>query len=519
MSNAPVLNLGGWCTIDGMASGSALHLPACHLVTHCVVVGMTGSGKTGLITVMVEEAIGSGVPFIVIDVKGDLTNLLLTPRNFDSESLLPSAEVTGEAGSAASLELELTRSQERQKNLAAAGIGAAELSRFCDTTSIRVITPGATAGESLHVLSALERRSSRWDTDPESARNALSAAISLVLRLLGRDPDPAKSREHVLLSVFAERRLAAGQNADIGSLMQDLTNPPITQIGALAVNSFLKRRERANLAAALNNLLASPTFCSWRKGTSLDIAEWVAPKNGGSSTTPQRGSSTTPQRRRRTPAVIFSVAHLDEEERALVLGVLLEEILSWVRGLPGSERLKALVVFDEVYGFLPPHPANPPTKRPMVALMKQARAFGVGVVVATQNPMDLDYRALSNAGIWCIGRLQTDADRARVLDGLAGASQNKNQTEADLGHYVQRLAPRWFIVKNAHAASVGALLLNPRNTMSLMRGPMTRTELLQARQWRASVEGIELPRISVTPPPTEVTMPESVRKPRAFTFV
>ncbi len=163
----------------------------------------------------------------------------------------------------------------------------------------------------------------------------------------------------------------AGQNADIGSLMQDLTKPPITQIGALAVNSFLKKRERSNLAAALNNLLASPTFCSWRKGTSLDIADWVAPKNG-------RGSSTTPQRR--TPAVIVSVAHLDEEERALVLGVLLEEMLSWVRGLPGSERLKALIVFDEVYGFLPPHPANPPTKRPIVALMKQARAFGVGVV-------------------------------------------------------------------------------------------------------------------------------------------
>ena len=251
--------------------------------------------------------------------------------------------------------------------------------------------------------------------DPESARNALSAAVSLVLRLLGRDPDPAKSREHVLLSVLAERRLAAGQNADIGSLMQDLTNPPISQIGALAVNSFLKKRERCNLAASLNTLLASPTFCSWRKGASLDIAEWVAPRNG------------------RTPAVIVSVAHLDEEERALVLGVLLEEILSWVRGLPGSERLKALIVFDEVYGFLPPHPANPPTKRPIVALMKQARAFGVGVIVATQNPMDLDYRALSNAGLWCIGRLQTDADRARVLDGIAGASQNKNGTEADLG--------------------------------------------------------------------------------------
>jgi len=265
---------------------------------------------------------------------------------------------------AGSVKLGTKQSEERQRNLATAGMGEAQLRRFCDTVSIRVITPGATAGESLHVLSALERRSARWDTDPESARSALSAAVSLVLRLLGRDPDPAKSREHVLLSVLAERRLAQGQNADIGSLMKDLGSPPMTQIGALPVNSFLKKGERSNLAAALNNLLASPTFCSWRKGTSLDVAEWVAPKNG------------------RTPGVIVSVAHLDEEERALVLGVLLEESLSWVRALPGSGRLKALVVFDEVYGFLPPHPANPPTKRPIVALMKQARAFGVSVVVA-----------------------------------------------------------------------------------------------------------------------------------------
>ena len=211
----------------------------------------------------------------------------------------------------------------------------------------------------------------------------------------------------------------------------------------------------------------------------------------------------------RTPAVIVSVAHLDEEERALVLGVLLEEILSWVRGLPGSERLKALIVFDEVYGFLPPHPANPPTKRPIVALMKQARAFGVGVVIATQNPMDLDYRALSNAGVWCIGRLQTDADRTRVLDGIAGASQNKNDTQADLGRVVQRLAPRWFIVKNA---------LNPRNTMSLMRGPMTRTEILKARQWRAELEGVELPPISIARPPVVVEIPESIRKRKIFGF-
>src|SRR4051794_5577087 len=180
----------------------------------------------------------------------------------------------------------------------------------------------------------------------------------------------------------------------------------------------------------------------------------------------------TPGEDGRTPAVIVSVAHLDDEERALVLGVLLEEVLSWVRSLPGSQRLRGLVVFDEVYGFLPPHPANPPTKRPLVALMKQARAFGVGVVVATQNPMDLDYRALGNAGLWCVGRLQTDADRARVLDGLSGAGL---ASAADLGNVVKRLSSRWFLMRDAHSQE-GTVLLQPRWAMSFMRGPMTRNE-------------------------------------------
>ncbi|MGE5785761.1 MAG: hypothetical protein ACM3ZE_14285 [Myxococcales bacterium] len=232
--------------------------------------------------------------------------------------------------------------------------------------------------------------------------------MSLVLRLLGRDPDPAKSREHVLLSVLAEQHLRRGEAADLATLLQDLKAPPIDKIGALDIDAFLPKTERKSLAAALNTLLASPTFASWREGASLDIGDWLTPKKG------------------RTPAVIVSVAHLDDEERALVLGVLLEERLAWVRSLPGSSRLRALVMFDEVYGFLPPHPANPPTKRPIVALMKQARAFGVGVVVATQNPMDLDYRALGNAGLWCIGRPRARRPRIsrnrRTQHGEAGAS-------------------------------------------------------------------------------------------------
>ena len=231
---------------------------------------------------------------------------------------------------------------------------------------MRVITPGLSAGELLHVLSSLERRSTRWDQDPESARAALSAAVSLLLRLLGRDPDPAKSREHVLLSVLAARRLAAGEGADLPALLQDLAEPPIEQIGALALDEFLPRSERKQLAAALNTLLASPTFASWRQGATLDVGDWFAPKEG------------------KTPAVVVSVAHLDEDERRLVLGIVLDQMLAWVRSQSGTHHLRALLVFDEVYGFLPPHPQNPPTKRPLVALMKQARAFGVGVVVATQ---------------------------------------------------------------------------------------------------------------------------------------
>jgi hypothetical protein len=444
-----------------------LRIPADHLVTHAVVVGMTGSGKSGLVMVMAEEALRARVPVLMIDVKGDLPNLLLSFADFDARHYTSwfAQQATGEEAG----ELASKCAAERAENFRQWNLSESDLAAFATNTQIRLITPGANSGESLHVLSSLEKRSPRWDTDPDAARSALSAAVSLVLRLLGRDPEPARSKEHVLLSVLAERRLLAGQNAELPALMQDVTSPPIAEVGALPISTFMKKGERLRLAASLNTLLASPTFASWRQGAALDVQSWLTPDATG-----------------RTPAVILSVAHLDDEERALVLGVVLEDVLSWVRSLPGSQQLKALVMFDEVYGFLPPHPANPPTKRPIVALMKQARAFGVGVVVATQNPMDLDYRALSNAGVWCIGRLQTDADRARVIDGLRGAlsvEQTDAAIEEDLGRTIQRLADRWFVIKDTHA-KVGPLLLQPRYAMSWLRGPMTRGELRAACEQR-----------------------------------
>jgi hypothetical protein len=426
------------------------------------VLGMTGSGKTGLLTVMMEEALLAGVPLLMIDVKGDLPNLCLSYPTLSPAPLLPWVEGNvspGDPRTPTQVAAELAA--QRAHGLAQWSIGETELRKYARAIAPRVITPGSSAGELLHVLSSLERRSARWDSDVESARAALSAAVSLLLRLLGRDPDPAKSKEHVLLSLLAERRLLAGENADLPSLLSDVEKPPIAQVGALALDAFLGKSERRALAAALNTLLASPTFASWRQGATLDVTEWLTPKHG------------------RTPAVIVSVAHLDDDERGLVLGVLLEEVLSWVRTLPGSQRLRALVVFDEVYGFLPPHPANPPTKRPLVSLMKQARAFGVGVLVATQNPMDLDYRALSNAGLWCVGRLQTDADRARVVEGLASAGAQGGHSAAELTSVLKQLEPRWFLMRDAHA-SEGTRLLMPRWAMSFLKGPMTRSEIRRA---------------------------------------
>lgn len=457
----PSLYLGSSLELDGGKSPQPLRVPAHHLVTHGVVVGMTGSGKTGLLTVLVEEALRERVPVLMIDVKGDLPNLLLAFPGFESSRVEPWVEPSP-SDERSVQEIAAALATEREVGLRAWGIGEAELSRFHKSTEFTVITPGSSAGVPLHLLSSLERPAKSWEESPDAARASLSAAVSLLLRLLGRDADPASSREHVLLSVLAERRSRLGVPSDLGALLEDVNKPPIERIGALPVDEFLPKRERAALSAALNTLLASPTFATWREGVALDIGSWLTPREG------------------RTPAVIVSVAHLDDDERALVLGVLLEEILTWVRGLPGSKRLRALIAFDEVYGFLPPHPTNPPTKRPLVSLMKQARAFGVGVLVATQNPMDLDYRALSNAGLWCVGRLQTDADRARVIEGLSSiSSTGDTHTPAELSDLTKRLAPRWFLMRDVHAQN-GTQLIQPRWAMSFLRGPMTAGEIRRA---------------------------------------
>lgn len=454
------LHLGTRADLDGRQL-QPFHLPPSHLLTHAVVVGMTGSGKTGLVTVLVEEALRNGIPALIFDIKGDLPNLALAFPSFEVEAMRPWVEAPPDDldGIADDPVVEAAVAQ-RREGLAKSAIAEAELQAYAARTRVRVITPGSDAGESVHLLSALERSHPRWTsgsaTDRAGARATLSAAVSLVLRLIGQRGEPGQSREHALLCALAERLLERGDDAPLERLLPEILEPPFETLGALLVDDYLPLAKRKELAADLNTLLASPSFAAWRRGPSLDVGAWMAP------------DPDDPERR--TPATVFSVAHLDDDEREIVLGVVLEEVLTWVRSLPGTSRLRGLVVFDELYGFLPPHPRQPPTKRPLVALMKQARAYGVGCVLATQNPMDLDYRALSNAGLWCIGRLQTDADRARVLEGLG-----EDKKHSALGGIVKRLRSRWFVVRDAKGDEV--TMLRPRWAMSYLKGPMTPHEI------------------------------------------
>ncbi|MBL8680192.1 MAG: DUF853 family protein [Myxococcales bacterium] len=459
-----MLRLGRRLPITGDGDLEAFELAPSNLVTHAVVTGMTGSGKTGLIFVLVEEALRSDLPVLMVDIKGDLANLLLT-FDVDDRAAIERWHSDESAAHSDGRDPIADALEARTLGLDRAGITNADIAAFRERVRVRVLTPGSNAGEPVHLLSSLERRSPLWDGAPqdiEVARNALASAVSLVLRLLGRDPDPASSREHVLLCVLAERRLREGQSADLSSLIADLDAPPITRVGAMSLERFFAKKERNALAAALNALVASPSFASWREGVALDVRQWFARESDG-----------------RTPAVIVSVAHLDENERALVLGLLFEELRAYVLSLPGANTLRALFVIDEVYGMLPPHPANPPTKRPLIALMKQSRAFGVGIVLATQNPMDVDYRALSNAGLWCIGRLLTDADRERVVDGLANADGGVGDgaSKKSVHDVLKRLGKRWFLVRNVHDAAQGLCVAQPRHTISWLRGPLTRSEL------------------------------------------
>jgi hypothetical protein len=434
--------------------GARLDLDPTDLLTHGLIVGMTGSGKTGLAIALIEEALKQGVPVIAIDPKGDLGNLLLLFERLDAASFAPwidsdAARREGKDVQAAAAEVAAAW----KKGLAEWGLSGADVAAQKACREATIYTPGSTAGVPLNILQSLEAPSVPFESAEEDLRDEVAGIVSGLLGLLRIEADPLRSREYILLTTLIESVWRAGKGLTLETLIPAVADPPFEKLGALSLDSVYPRKERNELAMALNNLLASPGFETWREGEPLDVARLLHAADG------------------RPRLSIVYTAHLSDEERLFVTALLLDKVKTWMRQQAGTTQLRALVYMDEIYGYFPPHPANPPTKRPLLTLLKQARAQGVSVVLATQNPVDLDYKGLANMGVWLVGRLQTSQDRARLKEGLLDAGMDAGRLETLLDATRKRV----FLLHDVHRSA--PVLLHSRWALSYLRGPLTREEI------------------------------------------
>lgn len=450
------------------------------LTTHAICVGMTGSGKTGLCLGLLEEAAIDGIPVIAIDPKGDVGNLLLTFPALDGASFEP--WVNGDDAARAGVSREVFAAQEAatwKAGLADWGQDAARIERLRAAAEVVLYTPGSKASRPLSIMNSLAAPPQAVIDEPEVLGDRVASTVGSLLSLLGIDADPLTSREHILLATILHDAWVGGRSLDLGGLIHAIQAPGVTRVGVMDLEAFYPEKDRYALATRMNNLLAAPGFAAWLDGDPLDVGRLL------------HGPTGKPR------VSIISIAHLDDAERMFVVSLLLGEVVAWMRTQPGTTSLRALIYMDEVFGYLPPV-ANPPSKGPLLTLLKQARAFGVGVCLATQNPVDLDYKALSNAGTWLIGRLQTDRDRARLLDGLEGAAGG-NFDRASAESTIAGLGKRRFYVHNVHAKA--PVVIESRWCLSYLRGPLTREDMkrLSARTEPDRTE----PGAGRTPNPTQ----------------
>lgn len=429
------------------------------LVTHGVCVGMTGSGKTGLCIAILEEAAIDGIPAIIIDPKGDLPNMLLTFPQLRPEDFAPWInEDDARTKGLSPQDFAAKQADFWKSGLASWGESGDRISRLKQAADFLIYTPGSTAGIPISILKSFAVPPAALIEDSELLRDRITSTVTSLLGLVGEDADPIKSKEHILISTILDNEWRQGRDLDLPTLIQQIQTPPVSKIGVIDLDSFYPSKDRFELAMLINNLLAAPGFSDWLEGEALDIGQILHSPSG------------------KPRMSIFSIAHLNDAERMFFVSLLLNQVLAWMRQQPGTTSLRAMLYMDEIFGYFPPI-ANPPSKQPLLTLLKQARAYGVGILLATQNPVDLDYKGLSNTGTWLIGRLQTERDKGRLLDGLEGASatqggkfdrQAMEQTLAGLGS-------RIFLMNNVHndAPSV----FESRWTMSYLRGPLTRDQI------------------------------------------
>jgi len=460
-------------------AGIPVLYPGKDLTTHGIIVGMTGSGKTGLSIDLIEEALMDGVPVIAIDPKGDLGNLLLTFPGLTAAEFQPWVD----PAEAERKELTVEQSAAEtaaiwQKGLAASGIAPERIAELKAGADFVIFTPGSTAGVPVSVLQSFHRPAG--DLGDEETQEKVKGVTSALLGLVGIDADPIRSREHILISSIINDTWGKNRDLTLPDLIVQLQNPPFEKLGVFEVDTFFPPKDRLDLAMRINGLIASPSFQSWLNGAPLDVASFLRAPDG------------------RPRCSIFAIAHLSDAERMFFVTLLLQEVLAWMRLQQGTDALRALLYFDEVFGYFPPYPFNPPSKVPLLTLMKQARAFGLGVVLATQNPVDIDYKGISNAGTWIIGKLQQEGDRERVMGGLEGALQEGGSAldKAWFTSALGSLKPRQFLLHNVHTTR--HLVMQSRFAMCYLRGPLTKAQIGQLMVLRKT----EFEHVTHEAPPT-----------------
>ncbi|MEJ2240878.1 MAG: DUF87 domain-containing protein [Candidatus Bathyarchaeota archaeon] len=444
------------------------------LTTHAVCFGMTGSGKTGLCVGLLEEAALDKVPAIIIDPKGDITNLMLQFPNLQPHDFKPwiNPDDARRKGKTIDEYAQITADLWR-KGLSEWGIDSTRMKALQDSADFAIFTPGSEAGIPISLLSSLAAPKLSFEENSEIIREQITGTVSALLELAGVDVDPVRSREAILLATIFEYFWKKKQDLDLAKLISSIQKPHVRKLGVFDVDTFYPEKERFGLAMAFNSLIASPNFQSWLKGESLDIDGLLYNEHG------------------KPRHCIFYLAHLSERERMLFVTLLLEKVLIWVRSQTGTTSLRALLYFDEVFGFMPPV-AEPPSKRPLITLLKQARAFGLGCVLVTQNPVDIDYKGLTNIGTWFIGKLQTERDKKRVLEGLRGVASNTGVNTSDYSDLISGLSSRVFLYHNVHENE--PVVFYTRWVMSYLRGPLTRPQVRQLMDNRKKLKAdIKLP--------------------------
>lgn len=451
------------------ALGDKFEIDAEDFTTHGLIVGMTGSGKTGFSSVIIEECLRRGVPVIAIDPKGDLTNLALAFDRLAPEQFEPWVDaVAAQRDGKTATEVAADAAASWTKGLADWGIAQPDVASYVAGHDVRIITPGSSAGIPLNLIDSLDPPPPAVLSDDEDRRDQVDAVVTALLGLLKIDADPVRSREYMLLFALIENAWQQNQSLTLSTLVAQVQTPPIPQMGALPVDTVYPPNDRQKLALALNGLMASPPFAAWRQGVPMDIDTWLRGKDGKNRLT------------------IVYTAHLEDNERIFVTALVLNRIKSWMRRQSGTGELRCLVYMDEIYGYFPPS-ENPPTKKPLLTLLKQARAFGVGVLLATQNPVDLDYKGLANMGFWAIGRLQTTQDQNRVREGIEAALADSG-LNFKFDEMIAGVQKRVFLVHDIHRKAPA--LVNTRWAMSYLRGPMTKDEvakLVEAHDMKADM--------------------------------